>query len=154
MKGHHAYECRNQMPDVICFRCRKIGHYVKNCKKQAPGTDVPTTAGPSSQMMLRSEEPSAPPKTGTSNITMPDAIQSSDMVAGTLLVNSVGANVLIESRATRSFIPQNFVDKSHYEVELLEQPLMIGIANKNQVSVNRVCPKCDIEIGRHHFMPT
>ena len=28
---------------------------------------------------------------------------------------------------------------------------MIELANKNQVSVDRVCPRCDIEIGRHHF---
>ncbi|XP_074366445.1 uncharacterized protein LOC141707278 [Apium graveolens] len=154
MKGHHAYECRNQMPDIICFGCGKIGHYINNCKEQAPGTNVPTTAGPSFQMMPRSEGPSAQPKTGTFNLTMPDAVQSSDVVVGTLLINSVGAKVLIESGATRSFISQNFVDKLHYEVELLEQALMIELANKNQVSVNRVCPRCDIEIGRHHFMST
>ncbi|XP_074376928.1 uncharacterized protein LOC141718442 [Apium graveolens] len=36
-------------------------------------------------------------------------------------------------------------------VKLLEQALKIELANKNQVPVNRVCPKCDIEIAGHHF---
>ena len=28
---------------------------------------------------------------------------------------------------------------------------MIELANKNQVPVDRVCPRCDVEIGGHHF---
>ncbi|KAL8114665.1 hypothetical protein AgCh_021504 [Apium graveolens] len=91
------------------------------------------------------------PKAWTFNMTMKDAIQSSDMVAGTLPVNSIDAKVLFDYGATRSFISQSFVDKLHYEVKLLEQALMIELANKNQVSVDRVCPRCDIEIGGHHF---
>ncbi|KAL8155372.1 hypothetical protein AgCh_000671 [Apium graveolens] len=91
------------------------------------------------------------PKARTFNMTMKDAVQSSDMVVGTLSVNSVDAKVLFNSGATRSFISQSFVDKLHCEVKLLEQALMIELANKNQVSVNRVCPRCDIEIGGHHF---
>ncbi|KAL8104528.1 hypothetical protein AgCh_028665 [Apium graveolens] len=70
---------------------------------------------------------------------------------GTLPVNSVDAKVLFDSGATRSFISQSFVDKLHCEVKLLDQALMIELANKNQVSVDQVCPKCDIEIGGHHF---
>ncbi|KAL8133900.1 hypothetical protein AgCh_009097 [Apium graveolens] len=84
-------------------------------------------------------------------MTMKDAVQSLDVVAGTLPVNSVDAKVLFDSGATRSFISQDFVDKLHCEVKLLEQALMIELANKDQVSVDRVCPRCNIEIAGHHF---
>ncbi|KAL8091503.1 hypothetical protein AgCh_033936 [Apium graveolens] len=143
MKGHHAHECRNQMQEVTCFRCGKTGHYANNCKEQAQSVNVPRIAGPSSQGVPRIE--GAPvknqPKARTFNMTMQDAVQSSDVVAGTLPVNSVVAKVLFDSGATRSFISQDFVDKLHCEVKLLEQALMIELANKNQVFIDRVCPR-------------
>ncbi|KAL8134291.1 hypothetical protein AgCh_009363 [Apium graveolens] len=70
---------------------------------------------------------------------------------GTLPVNSVDAKVLIASGASRSFISQDFVDKLRCKVKLLEKVLMIELANKNQVPVDRVCPRCNIEIVGHHF---
>lgn len=79
-------------------------------------------------------------------MTMKDAVQSSDVVAGTLPMNSVDAKVLIDSRATRSYISKEIVDKLHCEVQLLVKALMIEIANKDQVPVEQVFPKCDIEI--------
>ncbi|KAL8121324.1 hypothetical protein AgCh_018164 [Apium graveolens] len=153
MKGHHAHECRNQMQEVTCFRCGKTGHYANNCKEQVQSVNVSRIVGPSSQGVPRIE--GAPvknqPKSRTFNMTMQDAVQSSDVVAGTLPVNSVDAKVLFDSGATRSFISQDFVDKLHCEFKLLEQALMIELANKNQVSVDRVCPKCNIEVGGHQF---
>ncbi|XP_074374571.1 uncharacterized protein LOC141714980 [Apium graveolens] len=84
-------------------------------------------------------------------MSMKDAVQSTDVVAGTLPVNSVNAKVLIDSGATRSFISKDFVDKLHCKIELLDKELMIELANKNQVAVDQVCPRCDIEIRGHHF---
>ena len=60
--------------------------------------------------MLRIEGPSAGsnPRARTFNMTMRDAVQNSDVVAGTLSVNSVPAKVLIDSGATISFISREF----------------------------------------------
>ncbi|KAL8148093.1 hypothetical protein AgCh_005438 [Apium graveolens] len=80
-----------------------------------------------------------------------DVVQNSDVVTGTLPVNSVDAKVLFDSGATRSFISQSFFNTLNCEVKLLEQALMIELANKDQVLIDRVCPRCDIKIAGHHF---
>ncbi|KAL8123995.1 hypothetical protein AgCh_011844 [Apium graveolens] len=144
-KGHYANECRSQTTTqksgTVCFKYGKMGHIARDCQTTEPAANVPRIEGPPAKDQ---------PKARTFNMTMKDAVQSSDVVAGTLPVNSVDAKVLFDSRATRSFISQDFVDKLHCEVKLLEQALMIELTNKNQVSVDRMCPRCDIEIG-HHF---
>ncbi|KAL8120168.1 hypothetical protein AgCh_017344 [Apium graveolens] len=133
--------------------CKKTRHYANNYKEQAQSANVPQITGPSSQGVPRIEGAPAKnqPKASTFNMTMQDAVQSSDVVAGTLPVNFVDAKVLFDSGATRSFISQIFVDKLYCEVKLLGQAFMIELVNKDQVPVDRVCPRCDIEIGEHHF---
>ncbi|KAL8114916.1 hypothetical protein AgCh_021664 [Apium graveolens] len=120
----------------------------RNCPTQDTTSNTPRLTGAPSQNVPRIEGPPAKnqPKARTLNMTMKDAVQSSHVVVGTLPVNSIDAKVLFDSGATRSFISQSFVDKLHCEVKLLGQALMIELANKNQVSVDRVCPSCDIEI--------
>ncbi|KAL8122190.1 hypothetical protein AgCh_018800 [Apium graveolens] len=107
-----------------------------DCQITEPSANVARIEGPPAKDQ---------PKARNFNMIMKDAVQSSDVVAGTLPVNSVDVKVLFDSGATRSFISQDFVDKLHCEVKLLEQALMIELANKNQVFVDRVCPMCDTE---------
>ncbi|KAL8108205.1 hypothetical protein AgCh_024593 [Apium graveolens] len=61
------------------------GHYANNCKEQAQSANVPQITRPSSQGVPRIE--GAPvknqPKARTFNMTMQDAVQSSDVVADT-----------------------------------------------------------------------
>ncbi|XP_074323528.1 uncharacterized protein LOC141660444 [Apium graveolens] len=92
-----------------------------------------------------------PAQARTFNMNMKDAIQSPDVVSGTLSVNSISAKVLIDSGATRSFISRSFVDKLNYETQLLPEPLSIILANQDGVYVNHVCPHCKIEIAGHVF---
>ncbi|XP_074328151.1 uncharacterized protein LOC141666044 [Apium graveolens] len=80
-------------------------------------------------------------KARTFNMTVKEAVQNPSVVAGSLSVNSVNAKVLIDSRATRSFISKEFVDKLCYEVQWLGETLIIKLANDDQVPVDRVCPK-------------
>ena len=53
-------------------------------------------------------EPTAPAR--IQNLTMREAIRDTDVIAGTLLVNSTHAKVLIDSRASKSFIFGVFAD--------------------------------------------
>ena len=62
-------------------------------------TEMLKIEGPSSENHLR---------TRTFNMTMRDAVQNSDVVAGMLSFNSVPAKVLIDFGATRSFISRKF----------------------------------------------
>ncbi|KAL8121369.1 hypothetical protein AgCh_018198 [Apium graveolens] len=91
------------------------GHIARNCPIQGTTSNTPRLTGAPSQNVPGIEGPPAKdqPKARTFNMTMKDAVQSSDMV--------------------------------------VEQVLMIELANKNEVSVDRVCPRCDIEIAGHHF---
>ncbi|KAL8147704.1 hypothetical protein AgCh_005141 [Apium graveolens] len=136
-----------------CYKCGKTGHIARNCPTQGMTSNTPRLIGAPSQNVPRIGGPPAKdqPKAMIFNMTMKDVVQSSDVVVGTLPVNYVDAKVLFDSGATRSFISQDFVDKLHCEVELLERALMIELANKNQVLVDRVCPRCHIEIVGHHF---
>ncbi|XP_074327424.1 uncharacterized protein LOC141665346 [Apium graveolens] len=92
-----------------------------------------------------------PAQAKTFNMNVKDAIQSSDMVSGTLSVNAASAKVLIDSGATRSFISNSFVDKLNCETQLMHEPLSIILANQDIVSVNYICPHCAIEIAGHIF---
>ncbi|KAK1360434.1 hypothetical protein POM88_044908 [Heracleum sosnowskyi] len=120
-------------------------------------TPVPTPAFPMSfnqpEMASSSTYPALiyPAPARNFNMNMKDAIQSSDVVSGMLSVNGNDAKILIDSRATRSFVSRSFVDKLKCETQLLCEPLSIILANQDKVSVNHVYPHCKIEIDGHVF---
>jgi len=91
------------------------------------------------------------PRARTFNMTMKDAVQDADVVAGMLPVNSVNAKVLIDSGATKSFISHDFALKLHCDIELLKEAMIIEIANQDKVSVSQICPHCEVEILGHRF---
>lgn len=84
-------------------------------------------------------------------MNMKDAIQSSDVVAGTLLVNAVKAKVLIDSGATRSFVSKDFISKAGWETRRLTEPLSIILANQDRVLVDQICPQCEVDISGYRF---
>ncbi|XP_074355683.1 uncharacterized protein LOC141695309 [Apium graveolens] len=169
MKGHYANECRNPKPPVTCFQCGNTGHLSRDFK--APGNNklMQLTATPFNQAMTSSVPilqlpsnqpsesatsvfpPSYPAQARTSNMNIKDAVQSSEVVAGTLSVNNINAKVLFDSGATRSFISESFIGKLNCEIELLVEPLSIILANQERVFVKGVCPKCKGEISGYNF---
>ena len=155
-KGHYANECKNQRAPILCNRCGKPGHIAKNCRTGMPAAtnNLMRIAAPSQNTdMLRIEGPSAGnnPRARTFNMTMRDAVQNSDVVAGTLSVNSVPAKVLIDSGATRSFISKEFSQLLNCPSCLLKEVLVIETANQDKTPVDQVCPDCEIEILGHRF---
>lgn len=70
-----------------------------NCKAQLPVTNATRPTRP----------PQNKPKARTFNMTIKDAVQNSNVVADTLLVNSLNAKVLIDSGATKYFISKDFL---------------------------------------------
>ncbi|XP_074348976.1 uncharacterized protein LOC141688179 [Apium graveolens] len=168
-KGHYANECQNPKPHVTCFKCGKTGHLSRDSKTPGNNKLMQLTAIPYNQAMTSSVlilqlpsnqpsesatpvfPPSYPAQARTFNMNIKDAIQSSEVVAGTLSVNNINAKVLFDSGATRSFISESFVGKLNYEIELLVEPLSIIVANQEQVSVKSICPRYKVEISGYSF---
>ncbi|XP_074351787.1 uncharacterized protein LOC141690932 [Apium graveolens] len=121
-----------------------------------PVTPMPTPSFPiplnQPQITSSSNLPTLtyPAQARTFNMNVKDAIQSTDVVSGTLSVNAASTKVLIDSGATRSFISKSFVDKLNCETQLMHEPISIILANQDRVSINHICPH-SIEIARLVF---
>ena len=88
----------------------------------------------------------------TFNMNLNEAVQSSDVVAGTLLVNAIPAKALIDSGATISFISIEFVKKNNCEMQMLDEVINIVLANQDRVPVSQICPDCEIAIEGFIFL--
>ena len=139
-KGHYANECPGAQLKMTCYKCGKLGHMAKDCNMTAPVNKV---------LRIGAAPATAQPKARTFNMTMRNAVKDSDVVAGTLPINSIQAKVLIDSGATKSFISNDFAVKLQCGSELLKEALSIEIANQDKVIVNQVCPQCEINIVGH-----
>ncbi|XP_074337134.1 uncharacterized protein LOC141674307 [Apium graveolens] len=127
-------------------KCGKVGHMAKNCKELVQKENVLRIAGPPPPPAQTVQ-----PKVWMFNMTMKDAVQDADVVAGTLAINSVEVKVLMISRATRSFKSESVVDRLKCVAYPLESNLIIEVANQERVTAYRICPNCDIVIEARHF---
>ncbi|KAL8154477.1 hypothetical protein AgCh_000008 [Apium graveolens] len=146
-KGHYSSECQNgaKKPDLTCFKYGKVGHMARNCKEPVQKANVLRIAGP-----LPLPAPTAQPRARTFNMTMKDVVQDVDVVAGMLVINSVEVKVLIDSGATRSFISESILHRLNCVAYPLEPNLIVEVANQEKVTINKVCPDCNMVIeGRH-----
>ena len=92
-----------------------------------------------------------PPTARTFNMTVQDAMKDSDMITSNLSINSVSANVLFDSGATKSFISRDFALKLRLKVKPLLEPLQVEIANHEIIPVNQIHPACELGIGEQSF---
>ncbi|KAL8134563.1 hypothetical protein AgCh_009545 [Apium graveolens] len=92
-----------------------------------------------------------PPTVRTFNMIVQDAMIDSDVITGTLSLNSVSANVLFDSGATKSFISRDFAHKLRLKADPLLEPLQVEIANHEVIPVNQIHPACELTIGEQSF---
>ncbi|KAK1372774.1 hypothetical protein POM88_028967 [Heracleum sosnowskyi] len=140
-KGHYSRDCKM---GIVCHRCKKPGHMIKDCR--APATV--------NNMIRAIEAPpvvNVQPLARTYNMSMGEAVRDSDVVAGTLLVNSIPVQVLIDSGATKSFISETFARRLNCVMKPLSGMLTIEIANQDRIAVSSYYPRCEIEILGNRF---
>ncbi|XP_074352806.1 uncharacterized protein LOC141691956 [Apium graveolens] len=143
-KGHYSGECPTGKTDVTYFQYGRKGHITKDCR----GTTI--TASVPRVLELPPPPQQNQPRARTFNMSIKEAVQSPNVVASTLPVNFVDAQVLIDSRATRFFF-EEFIHKIYFQIQRLDETLIIKLANDDQIAVDCVCPGCDIEIAGHHI---
>ena len=97
--GHYSNVCPKGNPNSY-FQCGRLGHLRKDCPMNRPAA-----LGASKAASNRT------PTARTFNMTVQDAVRNTDVLAGTLLLNSVNANVLFYYGATKSFISRDFAYK-------------------------------------------
>ncbi|XP_074356083.1 uncharacterized protein LOC141695762 [Apium graveolens] len=121
------------------FKCGKVGHMARNCKEPVHKANVLRITGPPPPPAQTFQ-----PRARTFNIIRKDAVQNANMVAGSLAINSVKVKVLMDFGATKSFISGSVIDR-------IKCNLIIEVANQERVTVDRICPNCDIVIEGQHF---
>ncbi|KAD4385909.1 hypothetical protein E3N88_26078 [Mikania micrantha] len=84
-------------------------------------------------------------------ITAEEAKDTSDVVTGTFLVNSMPAYVLFDSGASRSFVSTKFSHHSSFVLEKLSSPLEIEVADSKSFLVFNVYRNCKISIEGEDF---
>ena len=126
-KGHYASEFRIQKPVVTCHKCGKSGHISKDCRTPIATSNVLRITGPTADSQSRAR---------TFNMDVKEAIQDSNVVAGTLTINSVLAKGLIDSGATKSFISRRFIQQVSCQICLLEHVLTVETASQYRITVN------------------
>ncbi|KAL8134110.1 hypothetical protein AgCh_009251 [Apium graveolens] len=141
-KGHYSTECKSEIQGVTCFSYGKVGHIARNCKSVAQGNvGRSVSQGPATSTA----------RARTFKMTKKSPVHDSDVVAGTLSLNSIPVNILFDSGASKSFISVNCVNKMQLMLEDLEEPLTIEVANKDKVPVSQFCPRCSLEISGYMF---
>ena len=125
-RGHYANECKTPL---VCGKCEKPGHLTKDCR-------IPETRSNA----LRIACPTTPnqPRARALNMNISEAIEDTEVVVGMLPINSKHANILFGSGATKYFISKDFMKSLYCEIQLLEKPLTIELANQDKVLVHEV----------------
>ena len=99
-KGHYASEFPSAQLNGTCYKYKDVEQLGKDCK---------TVIIPANAMLRIEATPAAiQPRTRTFNMIIKDVAKDFGMVVGTLPINSVNAKVLIDSKATKSFISKDF----------------------------------------------
>ncbi|KAI3719110.1 hypothetical protein L6452_20001 [Arctium lappa] len=84
-------------------------------------------------------------------MTTEEAKETTDVVSGTFLVNSLPARVLFDSGATCSFVSDIFCKKFVTPSSVIPNALVVDVANEDQVIIQDYFRGCSIEINGNPF---
>ena len=100
-----------------CRKCGQPGHFAKFCTQNQNAT----TAQPRNL----NARPSAIGRANVNHVKFEEAQQDTNIVMSSLLVNSIPANVLFDTRASHSFMSEKFARSHDIPFEEMSSPLII-----------------------------
>nr|XP_051229462.1 uncharacterized protein LOC127347297 [Lolium perenne] len=118
-------------PGITCYKCGQAGHISTFCTQKLPPPpprSTPTHAmvrAPASTRAFHPSTKSGPRAAHLHNISIEQAEQATDVVLGTLPVNSSHASVLFDTGASLSFVSQKFSQKQLLPMESLPQSFSV-----------------------------
>jgi hypothetical protein len=139
-----------------CFKCGKVGHYANNCPKRNPQTlqrnnnqrvdkNTPTRG------TAQNKTPQNQSKGRIKHVTAEIVIEDVDVVYGMVLINSIPASVLFDSRASHSFITKSFVKKHNISNYPFKRKLLIR-SPRGEIRATHSCPQTKLEIRGISFL--
>ncbi|XP_075473865.1 uncharacterized protein LOC142504910 [Primulina tabacum] len=108
----HVGECYRKT--CACFKCGKVGHRIKDCPDNKD-----KGAGPSKQHENKTNA-------RVYAITLEEADNTNEVVAGTILLNKMPAYAVFDCGATHSFVSKRFAKKLELEHDILSEPLRVA----------------------------
>ncbi|XP_073030785.1 uncharacterized protein [Primulina eburnea] len=145
----HSGECRRA--SGVCFGCGKAGHRIAECPTAANrpagpnrGTGPNPGAGPSKP---KEDKPNA----RIFAMTQEEADDATEVVSGTILIQSVPAYALFDCGATHSFMSKRFAKKLGRRPDKLTEPFRIATPTSRAIETEEIYRDCEISINNQTF---
>ncbi|XP_073031150.1 uncharacterized protein [Primulina eburnea] len=145
----HSGECRRA--SGVCFGCGKAGHRIAECPTAANrpagpnrGTGPNTGAGPSKP---KEDKPNA----RIFAMTQEEADDTTEVVSGTVLIQSIPAYALFDCGATHSFMSKRFAKKLGRRPDKLTEPFRIATPTSRAIETEKIYRECEISINNQTF---
>ena len=176
----HRGECK--WGTDVYYRCRQSGHFAKECPQLASGSGSATVAPvqrpfsasrgqdqrgapsrgstPSSRPSVptgRGQPPRGPPgrpmnQTRVFAVTQQDADTALDVVTGMISVFHRDAHILIDPRATHSFISMGFISNFNVESQPIDCSIVVSLSTGDSRLAESVYLDSRVIIGGQEFL--
>lgn len=134
------------LSEVTFHKCGQKGHYSNKCTSQRRLPPPPPVRPPSNAMVKFNH------KSGRVNMVNAAKVEnSSDVIMGNLVVNSIPAKVLFDSGASHSFMSRIFLSEHDFDSDYLSKALRV-ISPDSLMSANKVVLNVSIKMGSYSFL--
>ena len=133
------------LSEITCHKCGQKGHYATKCTQRR--LPPPPPIRPPSNAMVRHN----PKQARVNLVNTAQAEESSDVIMGTLSVNSIPAKVLFDSGASHSFISRPFASKHELVFQELPRPLSV-VSPGALMNSNSLVPNVNIKMDDYSFL--
>src|SRR4051812_3067277 len=141
--------------DGLCFTCRQPGHFFRECPQKQTQLVVHPAGRGNGRGNNRTPNynigSAAYARGHANNINVEESQQQPATVMGTLLVNSVPATILFDSRASHSFMSEAFALSHNFTLEKMNPPMVVRTPI-GHCHTSKIVPETTVEIEGIEFL--